>query len=32
MSHKNALLLLKASVIYLPMLLFVIIIDLGIAI
>ena len=29
MSHKNALLLLKASVIYLPLLLFVIIIDLG---
>ena len=32
MSHKNALLLLKASVIYLPLLLFVIIIDLGITI
>ena len=32
MSHKNALLLLKASVIYLPLLLFVIIIDLGISI
>ena len=32
MSHKNALLLLKASVIYLPFLLFVIIIDLGITI
>ena len=32
MSHKNALLLLKASVIYLPVLLFVIIIDIGIAI
>ena len=32
MSHKNALLLLKASVIYLPLLLFVIIIDLGIKI
>ena len=32
MSHKNALLLLKASVIYLPLLLFIIIIDLGITI
>ena len=32
MSHKNALLLLKASVVYLPLLLFVIIIDLGITI